>query len=72
MLPQRIVRASALRTGLAATRRLPVTQRRGFLPSQLSDKRVYDEKYPDPPQMSAAEDPGMVSSSDMPICSVRD
>ena len=61
MLPQRIVRTSALRNSLMAARRAPIVQRRGFLPTQYSDKKTLDEKYPDPPQMSAAEDPDMVS-----------
>ncbi|KAM0487074.1 hypothetical protein ACHAPX_000342 [Trichoderma viride] len=59
MLPQRLVRASALRNTLAASRRLPTIQRRGFLPSQFSDKKLIDEKYPDPVRPSEAEDPGM-------------
>lgn len=60
MLPQRLVRASALRNAMAASRRLPTIQRRGFLPSQFSDKKVIDEKYPDFPRLSEAQDPGMV------------
>ncbi|KAJ4855000.1 NADH-ubiquinone oxidoreductase ASHI subunit (CI-ASHI or NDUFB8) domain-containing protein [Trichoderma breve] len=59
MLPQRVVRASALRNAMAASRRLPTIQRRGFLPSQFSDKKVIDEKYPDFPRLSEAQDPGM-------------
>ncbi|KAH0491132.1 hypothetical protein TgHK011_002574 [Trichoderma gracile] len=59
MLPQRLVRASALRNTLAASRRLPTIQRRGFLPSQFSDKKVIDEKYPEFPRLSEAQDPGM-------------
>ncbi|UKZ53970.1 hypothetical protein TrVGV298_007774 [Trichoderma virens] len=59
MLPQRLVRASALRNTMAASRRLPTIQRRGFLPSQFSDKKVIDEKYPDFPRLSEAQDPGM-------------
>ncbi len=61
MLPQRIVRTSALRNSLAAARRAPIVQRRGFLPPHYSDKKTLDEKYPEPPQMTEAEDPGMVS-----------
>lgn len=63
MLPQRLVRASALRNTLAASRRLPTIQRRGFLPSQFSDKKVIDEKYPDPVRPSETEDPGMVRNA---------
>lgn len=57
---QRLVRSSAVRSGLAATRCLPVAQRRGFLPASLSDRKVFDAKYPDRQTMSEAEDPGMV------------
>jgi NADH dehydrogenase (ubiquinone) 1 beta subcomplex subunit 8 len=60
MLSQRLVRAAALRNGTAAARRLPAIQRRTFLPSSFSDKKVYDEKFPDLPKLSAAEDPEMV------------
>ncbi|KAK8929590.1 hypothetical protein H634G_03975 [Metarhizium anisopliae BRIP 53293] len=56
---QRLVRSSAVRSGLAATRCLPVAQRRGFLPASLSDRKVFDAKYPDRQTMSEAEDPGM-------------
>lgn len=61
MLPQRIVRASALRSTMTAARRLPTIQRRTFLPDQYTDKKVIDQKYPEPPSLSEAEDPGMVS-----------
>lgn len=61
MLPQRIARASALRSGVAASR-LPVTQRRGFMPPQYSDEKILNEKYPDgPARLSPAQDPDMVS-----------
>ncbi|EMT60919.1 NADH dehydrogenase (ubiquinone) 1 beta subcomplex 8 [Fusarium oxysporum f. sp. radicis-lycopersici 26381] len=59
MLPQRIVRASALRSTMTAARRLPTIQRRTFLPDQYTDKKVIDQKYPEPPSLSEAEDPGM-------------
>ncbi|CAG1961571.1 unnamed protein product [Fusarium graminearum] len=59
MLPQRIARASALRSGMAAARRLPTIQRRTFLPDQYTDKKVIDQKYPEAPSMTEAEDPGM-------------
>lgn len=60
MLPQRIVRASALRSGISA--RLPTIQRRCFLPHAYSDKKIIDEKYPAPPSLTEAEDPGMVGA----------
>ncbi|KAH6958085.1 hypothetical protein BKA59DRAFT_236240 [Fusarium tricinctum] len=59
MLPQRIARASALRSGMTAARRLPTIQRRTFLPDQYTDKKVIDAKYPEAPRMTEAEDPGM-------------
>lgn len=65
MLPQRIARASALRSGMAAARRLPTIQRRTFLPEQYTDKKVIDAKYPEPPSMTEAEDPGMVSDKEI-------
>ena len=66
MLPQRLARASALRTGLAsvsaaASKRLPAVPRRGYMPTSYTDKRVLDEKFPDRQVLSEAEDPGMVS-----------
>lgn len=61
MLPQRIVRASALRSGMTAARLLPTIQRRTFLPASYTDKKVIDAKYPDGPSLTEAEDPGMVS-----------
>ncbi|KAH7134077.1 hypothetical protein EDB81DRAFT_803125 [Dactylonectria macrodidyma] len=59
MLPQRIVRASALRNGMLAARRLPTIQRRCFLPHAYTDPKTIEEKYPEPPRLSDAEDPGM-------------
>lgn len=59
MLPQRIARTS-MRRCLAASRQAPIAQRRAYLPSHYADKKTLDEKYPDAPQMSAAEDPEMV------------
>ncbi|EJP68124.1 hypothetical protein ACQRIT_004527 [Beauveria bassiana] len=59
MLPQRIVRSSALRNSLAAARRAPIIQRRAYLPTHYADKKILDEKYPDPHTMTEAEDPGM-------------
>lgn len=61
MLPQRIVRSSALRSSLVAARRAPVVQRRAYLPTHYADKRTLDEKYPEPHTLTEAEDPGMVS-----------
>ncbi|KAI5927554.1 hypothetical protein F4810DRAFT_648319 [Camillea tinctor] len=55
MLSQRIVRASALRS---ASRRLPLVQHRTFLP-RYAEKELIDQKYPDYPDLTEAEDPGM-------------
>ncbi|KAI1645471.1 uncharacterized protein F4817DRAFT_343434 [Daldinia loculata] len=62
MLPQRIVRASALRSASLASlasRRLPIIQQRTFLPKSLNDPGVIEEKYPDRSELTDAEDPDM-------------
>ncbi|KAK6842964.1 NADH:ubiquinone oxidoreductase 20.1kD subunit [Apiospora arundinis] len=59
MLPRRIAQAPALRSAAQAARRLPVIQRRCFLPNSLTDKSIVEEKYPDPPKLTDAEDPNM-------------
>ncbi|VUC24765.1 unnamed protein product [Clonostachys rosea] len=59
MLSQRVIRASALRSGMAAARRLPIVQRRTFLPSEYTDRKTLDAKYPDPTRLSATQDPDM-------------
>ncbi|RYP66900.1 hypothetical protein DL771_007557 [Monosporascus sp. 5C6A] len=56
MLSSRIARASALRS---AARRLPIIQSRTFIPPSINDRSILEEKYPDHPQLSDAEDPGM-------------
>ncbi|RYP24092.1 hypothetical protein DL767_008668 [Monosporascus sp. MG133] len=56
MLSSRIARASALRS---AARRLPTIQSRAFIPPSINDRSILEEKYPDHPQLSDAEDPGM-------------
>lgn len=63
MLPQRIVRSSILRPNIGAPRCLPTVQRRAFLPASLSDRKVFDAKYPERQTMTETEDPGMVRSS---------
>lgn len=60
MLPVRLARASALRSSLAASRRLPVIQRRTFLPEQYTDQKVLDSKFPERQELSEEEDPEMV------------
>ncbi len=58
MLSGRIARASAFRS---ATRRLPVFQTRSFIPSSISGPALAEEKFPDPPRLTEAEDPNQVS-----------
>ena len=58
MLSRPVARASALR---CATRRLPLVQSRAFFPKSLNDSAILEEKYPDPPVFTEAEDPGQVS-----------
>jgi NADH dehydrogenase (ubiquinone) 1 beta subcomplex subunit 8 len=43
---------------MAASRRLPIVQQRTFLPESLTDRKIVEEKYPDHPTLSEAEDPG--------------
>ena len=47
---------------MAAAKRLPMIQQRGFLPPQYSEEKILDEKFPGPPKLSAAQDPDMVSA----------
>ncbi|PFH58100.1 hypothetical protein XA68_14145 [Ophiocordyceps unilateralis] len=55
-LLRQLSRAPTLRN---AARRLPTTQRRGFLPPQFSDWKVLEEKYPERKVLSEVEDPEM-------------
>ncbi|KAI0437137.1 hypothetical protein F4803DRAFT_539960 [Xylaria telfairii] len=61
MLYPRVARASARRAAsMAAPRRLPVVQQRTFLPeSSLPSRKTLDEKFPDQPTLTDAEDPNM-------------
>jgi hypothetical protein len=81
MLSQRLVRATALRSAIAPIRRLPIIQQRTFLPASLSDRKILDEKFPEHPTLSEAEDPEMVgyrtqdkqtSSSDQKLTSLAE
>ncbi|KAF3762722.1 hypothetical protein M406DRAFT_357564 [Cryphonectria parasitica EP155] len=58
MLSRGVARVSTLRsaTSAVAARRLPIVQQRTFLPP-YNDK--VDEKYPDYPSLTEAEDPNM-------------
>ncbi|KAI1428117.1 hypothetical protein F5Y12DRAFT_711432 [Xylaria sp. FL1777] len=44
---------------MAASRRLPIIQQRTFLPESFNNKKIIDEKYPDHPTFTDAEDPNM-------------
>ncbi|KAI2613675.1 uncharacterized protein GGS25DRAFT_516542 [Hypoxylon fragiforme] len=57
MLPQRIVRASALRSASLVAHRLPIIQQRTFLPPSLTNRAITEEKFPDQRQLTDAEDP---------------
>lgn len=62
MLPQRIARAAALRNAVSASHRLPIIQRRAFIPSSYTDEKTVNEKFPDgPARLNPAQDPDMVS-----------
>ncbi len=64
MLPLRLARAAPLRGPLATKQltvaRLPIVQRRTFLPDSITARNQLDEKYPEDPVLTAAEDPEMV------------
>ncbi|KAI1176178.1 hypothetical protein F4777DRAFT_280484 [Nemania sp. FL0916] len=62
MLYPRIARASVLRATSAtatASRRLPMVQQRTFLPDSITPGKTIDERYPDYPALTDAEDPDM-------------
>ncbi len=64
MLPLRLARATPLRGPLATKQltiaRLPIIQRRTFLPDSITARNQLDEKYPEDAALTAAEDPDMV------------
>jgi NADH dehydrogenase (ubiquinone) 1 beta subcomplex subunit 8 len=43
---------------MVASRRLPIVQQRTFFPESFTDKRVIEDKFPDQPTLTEAEDPG--------------
>ena len=61
MLSRRIVRAAPIRATTFAARRIPLIQQRTFLPDSITGKGRLEERYPDYPTLSDAEDPEMVS-----------
>jgi NADH dehydrogenase (ubiquinone) 1 beta subcomplex subunit 8 len=60
MLSRRIAGASASR--LVAASRLPILQRRTFMPEAMVGRKIIDELYPDSeyPTLTDKEDPEMV------------
>ncbi|KAH6657507.1 NADH:ubiquinone oxidoreductase subunit [Truncatella angustata] len=56
MLSRRIAQAPALRS-LISRRALPVVQTRTFIPNAVNDNAILEEKYPEPPKLTEAEDP---------------
>ncbi|KAI1099138.1 hypothetical protein F4804DRAFT_337516 [Jackrogersella minutella] len=61
MLSQRVARASALRSAslASASRRLPIIQQRTFFPPSMNNPAITEEKFPDHPKLTDAEDPNM-------------
>ena len=62
MLSLRLARAVS-RPGASShlsVARLPIIQRRTFLPDSITGRGLLDEKYPVDPELTAAEDPDMV------------
>jgi hypothetical protein len=60
MIAGRLSRAATLRHAALPPRWIPVVQKRGFTPPSFTSKKIIDEKYPDYPKLTEAEDPGMV------------
>lgn len=63
MLSRRIASAPTRCALSFGAKPLPLVQRRTFFPPQMNSPKVIDEKYPEYPKLTDAEDPGMVSSS---------
>jgi hypothetical protein len=63
MLSLRVARSAQLRSAALAARRLPIVQQRTFLPESINGPAVVDQKYPDYPKLTDAEDPGMVCNA---------
>ncbi|KAH9902342.1 hypothetical protein F4778DRAFT_737278 [Xylariomycetidae sp. FL2044] len=57
MITHRIVRASALRSTSLVSRRLPIVQQRTFFPDSYNNHSAIEEKFPDNPTLSEAQDP---------------
>ena len=64
MLSLRLARAAPLKRAFPANAapatRLPIVQRRSFIPDSISGRNQLDEKYPEDQALSEAEDPNMV------------
>ncbi|KAH8881293.1 hypothetical protein GQ53DRAFT_702512, partial [Thozetella sp. PMI_491] len=62
MLSLRLARAAPLRGALptkAPIARLPIVQRRSFIPDAMTGRTLIEEKYPTDAELTAAEDPDM-------------
>lgn len=62
MLSRRIASAATRSAVSTGAKPLPLVQRRTFFPPQMNSPKVIDEKYPDHPKLTEAEDPGQVSA----------
>lgn len=65
MLSRRIASASIRSAASFGAKPLPLVQRRTFFPPQMNSPKIVDEKYPDYPKLTDAEDPDMVSAGSM-------
>ena len=61
MLSRRIASASARTAASIGAKPVSLVQRRTFFPPQMNSPKVINEKYPEYPKLTDAEDPGMVS-----------
>ncbi|TPX16126.1 uncharacterized protein E0L32_004121 [Thyridium curvatum] len=57
MLSRRVASAAPLRQAAVAARRLPMVQQRTFIPRQINDPAITEQKYPAYPSLTEAEDP---------------
>lgn len=62
MLSRRIASASSRSAVSFGAKPLPLVQRRTFFPPQMNSPKIIDEKYPEYPKLTDAEDPGQVSA----------
>lgn len=60
MLSRRIASASTQVAANIGAKPLPLIQRRTFFPPKMNSPKVIEEKYPEHPKFTDAEDPEMV------------